>query len=762
MAAISGSGLSARDAPPRSSAVFGGQRLRDAATAAAPAVLFGLRLWASVCLALYVAFWLELDNAFWAGTTAAIVCQPHLGASLRKGWYRMIGTVVGAVAIVVLTACFPQDRAAFLVSLALWGAASALLATILRNFAAYGAALAGYTAAIIASDQLGATGGVNGLAFTLAVARASEICIGIVCAGIILLLTDLGGASRRLASLFASVSAEIAGRFIGSLSLTGLDLSETQAARRELVRQVTALDPVIDEALGESSRLRYHSPVLQAAVDGLFAAWLAGARWRFTSPGCRMTKRGRGRMRCCKGCLRSCATRRCKAGRAVGWPIPSSCAGCAKRWCGRWSPSRPARRHCDWSPTRRLRFSSAYRRRSTGWRCLSTIPLDRVPRRGGVRLRVPDWLPALVNALRTFLTIGAVMLFWIVTAWPDGATAITFAAIGVILFAARADHAYDIAIGFMLGSILTVAVAATVKFAVLPNVQTYVGFSLVIGLVLVPVGAFLALQWQPAIFTGVVTAFVPLLAPANPMTYDTQQFYNSAVAIIAGVGAAALSFRLLPPVSPALRTRRLLALTLRDLRRLAIGPIPGTPDDWQGRIYGRLTVLPDAADGLQRSQLVAALLVGTEIIRLCRIVHRFGMGAMLDTALEAVAQGNNAMATGRLARLDQALAARSGAGTGAPAALRARGSILAISEALTQHAAYFGAGAAGVRFAEINLFGVYVAPISLMMVAAWLIVIGLRRFAAHFGLLRYVWHPALFVFGVYMIVLSSIVLLFAR
>ena len=57
----------------------------DALRAAGPPLLFGLRLWASVCLALYVAFWLELDNAFWAGTTAAIVCQPHLGASLRKG-----------------------------------------------------------------------------------------------------------------------------------------------------------------------------------------------------------------------------------------------------------------------------------------------------------------------------------------------------------------------------------------------------------------------------------------------------------------------------------------------------------------------------------------------------------------------------------------------------------------------------------------------------------------------------------------------------
>src|SRR6478736_467305 len=81
---------------------------------AGPPLMFGLRLWASVSLALYVAFWLELDNPFWAGTSAAIVCQPQLGASLRKGWFRMIGTVIGATTIVVLTACFSQDRIAFL------------------------------------------------------------------------------------------------------------------------------------------------------------------------------------------------------------------------------------------------------------------------------------------------------------------------------------------------------------------------------------------------------------------------------------------------------------------------------------------------------------------------------------------------------------------------------------------------------------------------------------------------------------------------
>jgi protein AaeX len=67
-----------------------------------------------------------------------------------------------------------------------------------------------------------------------------------------------------------------------------------------------------------------------------------------------------------------------------------------------------------------------------------------------------------------------------------------------------------------------------------------------------------------------------------------------------------------------------------------------------------------------------------------------------------------------------------------------------------------------LKFVEINLFGVYVAPISILMIAAWIVTVGLRRAAARFGLLRYVWHPALFVFDIYIVVLSSMVLLIAR
>ena len=67
-----------------------------------------------------------------------------------------------------------------------------------------------------------------------------------------------------------------------------------------------------------------------------------------------------------------------------------------------------------------------------------------------------------------------------------------------------------------------------------------------------------------------------------------------------------------------------------------------------------------------------------------------------------------------------------------------------------------------MKFTEIDLFGVFVAPISVLFVVAWIVTIALRRAAARVGLLNHVWHPALFILSVYIIVLSSIVLAYGQ
>jgi hypothetical protein len=67
-----------------------------------------------------------------------------------------------------------------------------------------------------------------------------------------------------------------------------------------------------------------------------------------------------------------------------------------------------------------------------------------------------------------------------------------------------------------------------------------------------------------------------------------------------------------------------------------------------------------------------------------------------------------------------------------------------------------------MRFTEINLFGIYVAPIVLIMAVAWVVYLLVRRAGDRFGLTLLVWHPALFELALYVIIVSSIVVMIAR
>ncbi len=661
---------------------------------AIPAFIFGLRLWAAVCLALYVAFWLQLDEAQWAGASAAIVCQPSLGASLRKGSSRMVGTIIGAVAIVIITALFPQSRFGFLVSLALWGAVCGFVATILRNNASYAAALAGYTAAIIAAGLLGPTGGANGSVLILAIDRASEICIGIVCAGIVLAGTDFGGARHRLAAQLAATAAEITQRFVGTFALAGPELSAIRPVRRGLIAGVIALGPTIDEAIGETAGLRYRWRGLQAAVDGLFAA-ISGWRTVATNLERMPDEQGRHEASIVLQTLPQDFRSEPTLGNVAIWAAdPSSlrltCRKAVRALVALPTATPSLRLMADATAEALLGISRAL----DGISLLADPAQDVRPRRVS-RFRMPDPLPASISAARVFVTLAAVELFWIVTAWPSGALALVFAAIGIILYSPREHQAYASAQSFMLGSFLATILAGAIEFAVLPAMQNFAGFCFAIGLVLVPLGALANQSWQRPVFASAANVFfITLLAPTNLMTYDTQQFYNNTLALLLGLGAVMLALVLLPPLSPAVRARRLLAQTLRDLRRLAADRTEWTIEDWEGRLYHRLATLPEHVEGLQLARLIAAVSVGTEIIRLRHVAWRSGLGADTDAALAAVSQGDSMTANERLSQLDQRLAALpDGARPRASRRLRARGSIRVIQEALAQHASYFDSGA---------------------------------------------------------------------
>jgi uncharacterized membrane protein YccC len=651
----------------------------------APNLLFGLRLWAATCLALYVAFRFQLDNAYWAGTTAAIVSQPSLGASLRKAWFRMVGTMFGAVAIVALTACFPQNRIGFLLGLALWGAACGFVAAILRNFAAYGAALAGFTAAIVASDELGATGGPSGQVILLALTRVSEIWIGIICSTLVMASTDFGRSRRRLAELFAVISAAVTRGLVRTLC--GARSEEMRVSRRDLIRRTIALDPVIDRVMGEAPDLRLGSQGLRAAVEGLFAGL---SNWRLVAnhlellPDKQRQQEADAILQALPAALRSTTGEK----DAASWAdnpthFRRNCVAAVRAMV-----ALPAH-----TVSLQMLADGVAQALSGLARSLDGITLlvdrDRSGRRVRVpRLLIPDYFPALVNAARIFVMICAVEFFWIVTQWPSGALAIVWSTILIIAsYLSGADQAYSTAKSRLLGVTAASVCAAVIKFAVLPGTETFTSLAMAIGVVLIPAAALSTLSWRPVIFGFIAIGLTPFLKPENLISYNPAQYYNDALAIIAGAGASTLAFRLMPPPSPAFRAARLLALTLRDLRRLVAMPATKTRGAWESVVYSRLSVLPEQARPLQRARILVALSVGSEVIGVRRKASRLDLAAQIDAALEPLVSGQSALARERLSQLSDKLSMLPCAGT--RTVLRVQASIRAISEGLYRHAAYF-------------------------------------------------------------------------
>ncbi|MFN1222493.1 hypothetical protein, partial [Enterococcus faecium] len=77
--------------------------------------------------------------------------------------------------------------------------------------------------------------------------RASEISLGIACAGIVLAVTDLGSAHRRLATAVADLTAQIIGGFVCSLGTYSAETPFAQSGEHDLISRVIALDPIVDQ-----------------------------------------------------------------------------------------------------------------------------------------------------------------------------------------------------------------------------------------------------------------------------------------------------------------------------------------------------------------------------------------------------------------------------------------------------------------------------------------------------------------------------------
>ena len=645
------------------------QAFRRGLDAATPRVLYGVRMTASVALAMWVGFWLQLQHAYWAPLTAAIVCQPGIGASLQKGRYRIIGTCIGAVAIVLLTGAMPQSRIGLVAGLAAWGGLCAIMSTFLKNNAAYAAALAGYTATIVFSDAISAT---PNQVFIVATVRATEISIGVISAGLVLAATDLGDASHRLAEEMAAIAADIAAGIADTLG-GRLTIAQAQERRRALLQRVTMLDPLIDEVRGESASVRYRSRTMEAAVGGLLGA-LAGWRGMATHMNATLDQQAKAEVSIALAAFEALLGH---AWRGDPVAVRQACHDHARHLLELPGSTAGARLLVDRAVAALLGLASG-----ANGLVVIEAPTHALAERAGRRLFIPDTLPALLNGLRVVATIVVASVIWIEVAWPGGQGVVVFAAVVTILFAPQAERAYGTVREFAAGVFIATVLAAVIKFGVLPQQQTFLALMLVIGVVMVPAAALAAGSWHKPVFTGISFIFMALLAPENAITFDIAGYLNSALTIIVGICLAACAYRLVPPLSATWRVRRLLALTLRDLRALAAGRRRRTQANWLGLMTARLGSMPDASPG-DLGCALAGLTAGQTIIWLRGEADGLEGKDILASALGDLAAGRVADARHGLARYAASQPDRADG-------LRAQAETALLGGILEQYAAFFG------------------------------------------------------------------------
>ncbi len=645
-----------------------------------PRVLFGVRLAASVCLALYVTYFLELQNSFWAATTAAIVCQPNLGASLQKARYRVLGTVIGALAMVQLLMLFPQARNTLILCLALWCGLCGVAVILLRNFASYAAALAGITATIVFADSL--TDPAN--AFFLSVIRVGEICIGIGAAGVVILITDFGTASRQLAQTLQQIAGRVASGFLATL-IAGDETPDVQAARRDLARCFGTIDMQVDATIGESAFFRSRAGNLKQMAAALVTALVA---WR--NMGNRLARHdadGAAATAIVVPLLQQIdlaqldrnparLQRTCKEVIAQLRTLPSTTAtGCMIVDAAR-----------DVAISLAAMIDCVILLRDRKGARLAWRPAPLV---------VADPLPAVLNGLRVFAAVIAMAWFWVATAWPNGAFAVVFAAIATLVFGSFGDQARALAKDYVIGAVLMAILGGGLYFGLLPALSTFPALALVLTLLFLPLGILQAGSWHSVVFLAMSIVSLPLLGVGNPTLYNAADYFNLALSIITGTVVGTLFFVVLPVDDPTRRADRLVALSLRDFRTLARSARRTDPARWTALLTRRIAALPPQTTLENAGRLTALLALGQAVLALRHGLSADPQRRLLAQALGDLADGRLPSARAALGRINPRAGEASDAAPDAPPApgVRLRTAVAVILDATDAHADLLSASA---------------------------------------------------------------------
>ena len=515
--------------------------------------LFAAKTTAAGLLVLLIAFTFNLDDPQWGLLTVFIVAQPQKdGLVLAKSFYRMIGTCIGAAGALLLVGLFAQERVLFLGALAIWVGLCTFGSQYARNWAAYAFVLSGYTVAIV-----GIPGALDpGNAFYIAVARVTEISLGIMVTATVSHIVLPMSLATPLRQAIASARTELAD-YLAVL----LGLRDSAALRVKLLGRAVSIENLGDSAIFEDRAIRERAYLLRQLAVGLIDVINASqllSRW-----------------------IAALDRSRTEAGPQIA-ELMADTALVVKAWCtgdidavglgarlrqveirllsvqqlsGERTISCGTPLHCvAISDALRELFAAmvAYAKADEAFASGAPPPQTRTK-----FARANDFAGALWTGLRAAVAVIVMSCFWIAVNWPHGSTATVLVAVAVARVATM-GRAVPLAIAGTLIFSLSTIPAFIIVDVLLPLASGFPMFALAVAPMLF-LCAFL-MAHERTMIIGYLSAllFASVAMFQNRMVYDPIGLLNTSIAAIVVAAVTLVLWATMAPETSESARRRFI------------------------------------------------------------------------------------------------------------------------------------------------------------------------------------------------------------
>src|ERR1700682_3591524 len=542
---------------------------------------FALRIWAAMMVALYAAFWLQLESASSAAVTVAILARPTRGQAYQKAVYRVLATIIGVIASFVIAGLFPQSRSLFVIGFAAWLGLCVYVGGLLDGNRAYSGILSGYTVALVAVTQIDSPQNI----FSAGVNRGAAIVVGIAA---LALISDVFAAPNVHTGLSDKLIA--AHRRVRAFALAILRVETPDPIQSaKLLHEITALHPDITALVAESSSGWAGADAARGAAVALVAeVSAAGALASLPADTLPSLRRALGEaLADGLGNESRALQHRLQQHADVGYAEP---------------PDALFARHA-------LDLLIENRRAQDA---IEDLQAGRHPQR---RIQAPIYRSrpaAAQNGLRAFLAVVISAILFSLGGWPFASLGLALVGL-TIAFSANTPNPRAFAAEAVIAMPIAALLAGVTEFLILDGVDQFP--LLAIGMApVVLAGALLSTSPNQGLASTAYLAlvfFLVILAPANPQVYNPETYLFYSFMAITSVVLLFVLLWIVLPTSDALRRRWYLTSAQAEMRELLAGGRSRRLDDEalfrDADRIGQLAALQPAADDERHEDLRQAL-----------------------------------------------------------------------------------------------------------------------------------------------------------